>query len=90
MSRADGMSPRLRLPVVSYKDTRNQGEMTVVPRGIIVMRRLCGDVLQNPVLSPTAKRLQSSLKEMERTTVALGLSRGVRVFILMAGDDGPV
>jgi hypothetical protein len=61
--------------------------MTVVPRGMIVTKWLCGDVLQKPVLSPTAKRLQSSLNEMERTTVALGLSRGVRVFILIAGDD---
>lgn len=48
-----------------------------------------GDLLQNPVLSPTAKQLQSSLNEIERTTVELGLSRGVRVFISATGDgDG--
>ena len=46
---------------------------------------ITGDLLQNPVLSPTAKQLQSSLKEMESTTVELGLSSGVRVFILTKG-----
>jgi len=45
-----------------------------------------GHLLQNPVLSPTAKQLQSSLNEIERTTVELGLSRGVRVFMLMGCD----
>lgn len=40
------------------------------------------DLLQNPVLSPTAKQLQSSLNETDRTAVALGVSRGVRVFML--------
>lgn len=48
---------------------------------------VAGDSLQNPVLSPTAKQLQSSLKVMERTTVALGFSSGVLVFILAAGVD---
>lgn len=47
-----------------------------------------GYLLQNPVLSPTAKQLQSSLNEIERTIVELGLSRGVRVFILATGDGG--
>jgi len=41
-----------------------------------------GNTLQNPVLRPTAKQLQSSLKVMESTTVELGASMGGRVFIL--------
>jgi hypothetical protein len=57
--------------------------MVVVPMACVT-----GDLLQNPVLSPTAKLLQSSLNEMERTTVAVGLSSGVRVFILMVVGDG--
>jgi hypothetical protein len=38
--------------------------------------------MQNPVLSPTEKQLQSSLKDTERTTVVFGLSIGGLVFIL--------
>jgi hypothetical protein len=38
--------------------------------------------MQKPLLRPTEKQLQSSLKATDRTTVVLGLSIGGRVFIL--------
>jgi hypothetical protein len=84
-SRAARMFRHGKLPEVSSRIQRlkSKADMVVIP-----MVCVTGDLLQNPVLSPTAKLLQSSLNEMERTTVAVGLSSGVRVFILMVVGDG--
>lgn len=41
-----------------------------------------GNSLQNPVSRPTAKQLQSSLKETDKTLAAGAVWSGVRVFML--------
>lgn len=40
-------------------------------------------LLRNPVFSPTAKQLQSSLNVIERTSGRLVVSRGGRVFMIV-------
>jgi hypothetical protein len=85
VSRAARMFRHGKLPRVSSRIRSLKSKTDIV---VISMVCITGDLLQNPVLSPTAKLLQSSLKEMERTTVAVGLSSGVRVFILMVVGDG--